>query len=539
MNPVWPWGGHRRFAYDLARWMRPTRIAELGVHWGTSFFTFAQAMKDGRMKETELIGVDTFEGEDHAGHYGPEVLETVQRIVREYFPKQRIELHQMFFADALATVDDESIDLLHIDGLHTFEAVKEDFETWLPKLAPEGVVLFHDVAPDTGYGSTDYWNQIVEEYSGFAFEHSWGLGVLFPKGDSRLEQLRQQGLDDKLIAYTALAKAERSAIELHDVGEMAKQRMETITKQGEQNEELRQRLAALRETTVPREAHERDVGQAVTRAEAAEQLARERYEAIKKQTEMVQQRDEQIKALTRQLDAARTMAKERLDLLNKACERAAHAERRVATLEPRAASAEAARDELRGRLDDLRERIKVQDERLIEHREARKVAQQRNDDLRAHNDALRERFDAVRDRNADLREKLAAKTATIEHLRVEAAAATAAVVAAETSQKALEQHLAEMAEHVAALAGSHARDRTTTTDTLKKLTDAVEQARRAGESAAATLARRLTRLDTDTELLGIRAEHVEEIVAKQRDQLKHPRTTTAKEEDWLTGETTR
>lgn len=527
MNPVWPWGGHRRFAYDLARWMRPARIAELGVHWGTSFFTFAQAMKDGRMKGTELIGVDTFEGEEHAGQYGSEVLETVQRIVRSSFPKQHITLHQMFFADALGKVDDESIDLLHIDGLHTFEAAKDDFESWLPKLAPEGVVLFHDVAPDTGYGSTDYWNQIVEEFPGFAFAHSWGLGVLFPKGDSRLVYLRQHGLDDKLIAYPALAQAERSAIELRDISEMARLRMETIQKQGAQSEELRERLVQLREATVPSETHEK----MIVRTEAAERLAKERYEAIKQQTEMVRRRDGQVEKLTVQLEAAGTMARDRLELLNQACARAVQAERAVARLEPQAASAAAARDELRGRVEDLRERIKVQDERLGEQREARKVAQQRNDDLRKFNDRQRERGDTLRDHNANLREKIATQNATIEHLRAMATAAA-------TAQKAIEQHLSDMAEHVAALAGSHARDRKTSTEKLEKLAQAVEQARRAGEGAASTLARRLTRLDTDTELLGIRAEHVEDIVARQRDQMKQKERKPAREEDWLTGETT-
>ena len=145
MNPVWPWGGHRAFGYDLVRWMRPARVVELGVHWGTSFFAFAQAIKDGRMSETELVGVDTFEGEDHAGHYGPEVLEAVRTIIREHFEKQRIVLHKMFFRDALREVADESVDLLHIDGLHTYEAVKDDFESWLPKVAPQGIVLFHRV----------------------------------------------------------------------------------------------------------------------------------------------------------------------------------------------------------------------------------------------------------------------------------------------------------------------------------------------------------------------------------------------------------
>ncbi len=513
MNPVWPWGGHRRFAYDLTRWMRPARIAELGVHWGTSFFTFAQAIKDGRMKETELIGVDTFEGEEHAGQYGAEVLETVQRIVRGSFPRQRITLHKMYFAEALGKVDDESVDLLHIDGLHTFEAVKDDFESWLPKLAPEGVVLFHDVAPDTGYGSTDYWNTIVKEYPGFAFEHSWGLGVLFPKGDSRLAQLQQHGLDDKLIAYPALAKAERAGIELRDIGEMARQRMETIKKQGTQNEELRERLAQLREATVPSDVHEK----MSTRAEAAERLAMERYEAIKSQTSMIQHRDGQI-------EAARRLAEDRLESLNQARARAVQAEREIARLEPKYASAAASRDELRGRLEDLRERIKAQDERLVEQREARKDAQQRNDDLRKS-------YDTQREHNAELREKLATQHATIEHLR-------SAATGAEAAQRVIEQHLADMAEHVAALAGSHARDRANSAKSLEKLAQAVEQARRAGEGAAATLARRLTRLDTDTELLGMRAEHVEEIVARHRDQLKQAGGRAAKEEDWLTGEST-
>jgi len=38
-------------------------------------------------------------------------------------------------------------DFIFIDGDHTYEAVKQDLEDWLPLLEPGGTVIFHDSAP--------------------------------------------------------------------------------------------------------------------------------------------------------------------------------------------------------------------------------------------------------------------------------------------------------------------------------------------------------------------------------------------------------
>lgn len=224
LMPVWPWAGHRGWAYDLVRFMKPRVIAELGVHWGTSFFAFAQAVKDGKLS-TRLVGVDTWRGDNHTGPYGNEVLESVREIGRRRFPAVEFMLLPMTFDEALPSVGDESIDLLHVDGFHEYEAVEHDFESWLPKLAPDGIVLLHDVAESTGYGSAAFWKDLLKKYPGFAFEHSWGLGVVFPKGDRRLAELREQNLADKIPLYTYRALNERYVIEVKDNAALAVSRM--------------------------------------------------------------------------------------------------------------------------------------------------------------------------------------------------------------------------------------------------------------------------------------------------------------------------
>ena len=42
-------------------------------------------------------------------------------------------------------VIEHGIDLLHIDGWHTYRAVSTDFNQFRPLLAPGAIVMFHDV----------------------------------------------------------------------------------------------------------------------------------------------------------------------------------------------------------------------------------------------------------------------------------------------------------------------------------------------------------------------------------------------------------
>lgn len=259
------WHEHAPFAFWAIETLRPRRIVELGTHNGYSFFAFCQAVRDLQL-ECEVIAVDTWQGDVHAGEYDDSVYQEVSRIHSENF-ESFSTLLRMTFDDALSEVADGSVDLLHVDGRHFEEDVRHDFETWIPKLSDRAVVLFHDTqVRKRDFGVYRYWAELSEKYETFEFHHGHGLGVLLfgdhvPKPFVDVVRATEDPAvaDELRQAYSRLGGSIRDKWLAEKVSQLGA-REDRIAK-------LRAETTALRRRAV---AAERERNQAVAKLEALE-----------------------------------------------------------------------------------------------------------------------------------------------------------------------------------------------------------------------------------------------------------------------------
>lgn len=170
------WIEHTPFAFWVVDAIGPSTFAELGTHQGQSYLAFCEALL--AVQPAQAYAVDTWQGDEHAGFYGAETLETLRsHHDAKYGSFSR--LMQMTFTEAAEQIPDDSIDLLHIDGRHFAEDARDDFEEWLPKMSPRGVVLMHDTQVfERGFGVHEVWAELQAKYPSFEFHHGHGLGVL-------------------------------------------------------------------------------------------------------------------------------------------------------------------------------------------------------------------------------------------------------------------------------------------------------------------------------------------------------------------------
>lgn len=175
--PNSPWGENREWAYDLVKNRRPKKIVELGSYLGCSTFAFAQACKDNHIP-CEIYAIDSWAGDENSGFYDERIYEEFSRAFQENYKFEKLFMMRLMFDQAVEHFPKKDIDILHIDGLHTYEAVKHDFNTWKPKVRKGGIILMHDINVE-GFGVKDFWKEVKNRCKTEEFLNKNGLGVVY------------------------------------------------------------------------------------------------------------------------------------------------------------------------------------------------------------------------------------------------------------------------------------------------------------------------------------------------------------------------
>ena len=109
-------------------------FVEVGANRGGSFFIYTTLLVTPFKHAT---GIDI--------EYYPEHTPTVDYL-KKFYDAEILVKH----GDIALNKIDNTIDLLHIDGWHSFDAVQSDFNRWYPKVIKGGVILLHDTVLHEG-----------------------------------------------------------------------------------------------------------------------------------------------------------------------------------------------------------------------------------------------------------------------------------------------------------------------------------------------------------------------------------------------------
>jgi predicted O-methyltransferase YrrM len=148
---------------EEVRALNPQAVLEIGTHRGGTLYLWARLARP----DAILISIDLPGGKFGGGY------SSFRAPIYRKFAQERQKLHLLradshspaTLEEARRLLSGRALDLLFIDGDHTFEGAKKDWEMYAPLVRPGGLVVFHDVAGN--YEDTQvkaFWDSIKTGY---------------------------------------------------------------------------------------------------------------------------------------------------------------------------------------------------------------------------------------------------------------------------------------------------------------------------------------------------------------------------------------
>ena len=139
--------------YALTRSYKPEVCVEIGSAQGKSACYIGVALKKNGMGR--LYAIDPHTSTDWNDVNSVDSYEIIIRNLRKAGVSDQVEIVRQFSTDVAKTWN-RPIDILFIDGDHSYEGVKHDWDAFSPHVSPFGIVVFHDTIWDVGEVDENY-----------------------------------------------------------------------------------------------------------------------------------------------------------------------------------------------------------------------------------------------------------------------------------------------------------------------------------------------------------------------------------------------
>jgi len=154
------------------------RFAEVGVWKGDSLSYLASKVKN--RKDAEVYGIDIFE-DNYNFKKQPNLYKQIPFIYNEYQSTLKrhgvlnfVKTIKSLSWDAASLFNNNYFDFVFIDADHSYQSVKKDIVSWLPKVRSGGILAGHDYNPRANNGDVircvnEIFGKEVKTFPGFVW----------------------------------------------------------------------------------------------------------------------------------------------------------------------------------------------------------------------------------------------------------------------------------------------------------------------------------------------------------------------------------
>ncbi len=166
--------------------LNPKYILEIGTANGGSLFCFCKLARE----DAVIISIDLPEGPFGGGY--PEwkipIYQAFKKENQKLYLLRKDSHREETLEEIKKILNGNQLDFIFIDGDHSYEGVKMDYEMYSSLVRKGGVIAFHDIAPrgnpEFAGGVPNFWQEIkvnfkIKEFIQNIDQECWGIGIIY------------------------------------------------------------------------------------------------------------------------------------------------------------------------------------------------------------------------------------------------------------------------------------------------------------------------------------------------------------------------